>query len=108
MVRLSDRKHESKSGKTRISALAHPPATGIGRVSGLVFLSIYIREKLSPVLENDNNKEVVPSYKAQILMDIKNQSSIALGMVLIFAQIDAGRFSILVYSVYFYISMYLL
>ena len=27
---------ESKSGKTRISAPAHPPATGIGRVSGLV------------------------------------------------------------------------
>ena len=29
---------ESKSGKTRISAPAHPSATGIGRVSGLVFL----------------------------------------------------------------------
>ena len=28
---------ESKSGKTRISAPAHPSATGIGRVTGLVF-----------------------------------------------------------------------
>ena len=27
---------ESKSGNTRISAPAHPSATGIGRVSGLV------------------------------------------------------------------------
>ena len=27
---------ESRSGKTRISAPAHPSATGIGRVSGLV------------------------------------------------------------------------
>ena len=27
---------KSKSGKTRISAPAHPSATGIGRVSGLV------------------------------------------------------------------------
>ena len=38
-VRLSVRQHESKSGKTRISAPAHPSATGIGRVSGLVSLS---------------------------------------------------------------------
>ena len=30
---------ESKSGKTRISAPAHPSATG-GRVSGLVFIEI--------------------------------------------------------------------
>ena len=30
------RKHESKGVKTRISATAHPSATGIGRVSGLV------------------------------------------------------------------------
>ena len=27
--------HESKSGKTSVSAPAHPSATGIGRVSGL-------------------------------------------------------------------------
>ena len=33
----SVRQHESKSGKTRISAPAHPSATD-GRVSGLVFL----------------------------------------------------------------------
>ena len=31
---------ELESGKTRISAPAHPSATGIGRVSGLVFISI--------------------------------------------------------------------
>ena len=31
------RQHESKSGKTRICAPAHPSATG-GRVSGLVFV----------------------------------------------------------------------
>ena len=35
-VRSSVGEHESKSGKTRISAPAHPSATGIGRVSGLV------------------------------------------------------------------------
>ena len=35
-VRRSVGEHESKSGKTRISAPAHPSATGIGRVSGLV------------------------------------------------------------------------
>ena len=34
----SVREHESKSVKTRISAPAHPSATGIGRVSGLVIL----------------------------------------------------------------------
>jgi len=34
----SVREHESESVKTRISAPAHPSATGIGRVSGLVFL----------------------------------------------------------------------
>ena len=28
--------------KTRISAPAHPSATGIGRVSGLVIISLYI------------------------------------------------------------------
>ena len=35
MVRPLIREHESKSVKTRISAPAHPSATG-GRVSGLV------------------------------------------------------------------------
>ena len=35
-VRRSVGEHELKSGKTRISAPAHPSATGIGRVSGLV------------------------------------------------------------------------
>ena len=45
-----------------------------------------------PILENDNNKEVVPSCKAQILTDIENNSFIAL--VLIFVRIDAGRLSI--------------
>ena len=33
--------HELKSGKTRISAPAHPSATG-GRVSGLVYLFIHL------------------------------------------------------------------
>ena len=36
LVHPSVHEHESKSGKTRISAPAHPSATGIGRVSGLV------------------------------------------------------------------------
>ena len=36
-VRPSVREHESKSVKTRISAPAHLSATGIGRVSGLVY-----------------------------------------------------------------------
>ena len=36
-VRPSVGEHESKSGKTSVSAPAHPSATGIGRVSGLVF-----------------------------------------------------------------------
>ena len=35
-VRRSVRQHESKSGKTCISAPTHPSATGIGRVSDLV------------------------------------------------------------------------
>ena len=39
---------ESKSGKTRISAPAHPSATGIGRVSGLVLLLLLLF--LSPFL----------------------------------------------------------
>ena len=36
--------HESKSGKTSVSAPAHPSATGIGRVSGLVFLMLATTE----------------------------------------------------------------
>ena len=32
--------HESKSGKTSVSAPAHPSATGIGCVSGLVFVTV--------------------------------------------------------------------
>ena len=36
LVGWSVRERESKSVKTRISAPAHPSATGIGRVSGLV------------------------------------------------------------------------
>ena len=32
--------HESKSGKTSVSAPAHPSATGIGRVSGLVLVTL--------------------------------------------------------------------
>ena len=35
------REHESKSVKTRISAPAHLSATGIGRVSGLVFFHLF-------------------------------------------------------------------
>ena len=35
-IRWSVGEHESKSGETRISAPAHPSATGFGRVSGLV------------------------------------------------------------------------
>ena len=38
-VRWSVGEHESKSVKTRISAPAHPSATG-GRVSGLVFSEV--------------------------------------------------------------------
>ena len=38
---------ESKSGKTRISAPAHPSATGIGRVSGLVSLTSLLLPKWS-------------------------------------------------------------
>ena len=33
--------HKSKSVKTRISAPAHPSATGIGRVSGLVLVACF-------------------------------------------------------------------
>ena len=36
LVRQLVRDHKSKSVKTRISSPAHPSATGIGRVSGLV------------------------------------------------------------------------
>ena len=39
-VGRSVREHESKSVKTRISAPAHPSATGMGRVSGLVFANL--------------------------------------------------------------------
>ena len=38
-VRWSVGEHESKSGKNSVSAPAHPSATGIGRVSGLVLLN---------------------------------------------------------------------
>ena len=38
-IRWSVGEHESKSGETRISAPAHPSATGIGRVSGLVSIT---------------------------------------------------------------------
>ena len=46
-----------------------------------------ISEKQSPILGSDNNKEV------QILSVIRNQYSLALGIVQIFAQIDAETFS---------------
>ena len=41
--RKKERKIESKSGKTHISAPAHPSTTD-GRVSGLVFFSLYLNE----------------------------------------------------------------
>ena len=46
------------------------------------------------ILCSDNNKEIVLSYKAQILSVIRNKDSLALGIVQIFAQIDARTFSI--------------
>ena len=40
LVHWSVGEHESKSGKWCISAPAHPSATGIGRVSGLVLVEM--------------------------------------------------------------------
>ena len=47
-VRRSVGEHELKSGKMRISATAHPSATGIGRVSGLVYDFITLTSLLLP------------------------------------------------------------
>ena len=41
LVGRSVREHESKSGENMHFRPAHPSATGIGRVSGLVFLAIF-------------------------------------------------------------------
>ena len=41
--------HESKSGKNSVSAPAHPSATGIGRVSGLVLLVLVLFCLFSPI-----------------------------------------------------------
>ena len=48
---------ESKSGKTRISDPAHPSATGIGRVSGLVNIlcPMFVNDC---ILENELDKSV--------------------------------------------------
>ena len=53
----------------------------------------YVGLKMLSILCSDNNKEIVLSYKAQILSVIRNEDSLALGMVQIFAQIDARTFS---------------
>ena len=53
-----------------------------------------ISEKLSSILSSDNNYEVIPSYKAQILSMNRNQDPLVLEIVQIFAQIDARTFSI--------------
>ena len=47
----SVRQHESKSGKARISAPAHPSATG-GHVSGLVQIMFYGKQGVARILTN--------------------------------------------------------